>query len=448
MTTAILRGTNVSEPRRKSDRYPRYTPTGVLWLGEMPAHWKNKRLRFVVTFPSKAEVRGLRPETPVSFVPMESVGEFGGLTLDQTRPLEDVINGYTYFRNGDVLVAKITPCFENGKGAIAENLENRIGFGTTELHVLRAGKEILPRFLFYLTQGEHFRKLGTAEMYGAGGQKRVPESFLKDIRHPLPPLDEQREIARFLDREIAKLDGLIAKKQQLVTQLAIKREAKIAAVFTTQADDTVRLPIKRLLTFTTSGSRGWAEFYSDEGDLFIQSGNLNRRLGLDLSVVQRIKPPEGAEAQRTMIRRGDILVCVTGAYTGNVAVVDFDPPRAFINQHVALLRLRQRIAAPKFVAYFLASSIGQGHFKACQYGGTKQGLGFEDIHSIAIPLLPLDKQLQIVRQLDSALRAIQEMTVITEAGVAKLREFRSSLVSVAVTGQVDVRNYRSEATCQ
>jgi type I restriction enzyme S subunit len=210
MTASALQEIDVALPLRKWQRYSDYKPIGLPWLPKAPTHWSAKRLRYVVRFPTKGEVRGLPLDTLVSFVPMEAIGEYGGLSLDQTRPIEEVLNGYTYFRNGDVLVAKITPCFENGKGVLAEGLENGLGFGTTELHVLRPGAEILPKYLFYLTLGEHFRKLGTAEMYGAGGQKRVPEQFIQNLKHPLPPLDEQRAIAAFLDRETAKIDGLIA----------------------------------------------------------------------------------------------------------------------------------------------------------------------------------------------------------------------------------------------
>ncbi|MDQ3473244.1 MAG: hypothetical protein M3447_05850 [Acidobacteriota bacterium] len=96
----------------------------------------------------KSEARGIPNDTVVSFVPMEAVGEYGGLNLEQARPIGDVLNGYTYFAEDDVVVAKITPCFENGKGALAKGLENGIGFGTTELHVLRAGRQLFPQFLF------------------------------------------------------------------------------------------------------------------------------------------------------------------------------------------------------------------------------------------------------------------------------------------------------------
>ena len=182
--------------------YPAYRPSGVEWLAEVPAHWEVKRLKYAATLnPRVSEIRRLASDTGVSFVPMEAVREYGGLNLSLTKALADVADGYTYFSDGDVLVAKITPCFENGKGSLAEGLLNGIAFGTTELHVLRCRSGLDKRFTFYLTLGNAFRKLGEAEMYGAGGQKRVPESFVADLRHPIPPLPEQCAIAAFLDRE-------------------------------------------------------------------------------------------------------------------------------------------------------------------------------------------------------------------------------------------------------
>ena len=129
----------MSPTRPSSPRYPEYRESGIEWLGEIPSGWEVRRLRFVSRLnPVKSEVRGLDPQLPVSFVPMEAVGEQGGLVLDTMKPIGQCLEGYMYFRNGDVVVAKITPCFENGKGALAAGLENGIGFGTTELHVLRA----------------------------------------------------------------------------------------------------------------------------------------------------------------------------------------------------------------------------------------------------------------------------------------------------------------------
>ncbi|NLX26203.1 MAG: restriction endonuclease subunit S, partial [Lentisphaerae bacterium] len=154
----------------------------------IPGTWRRRRLRFDASInPVKSELN--REENmEVSFVPMEAVGEFGGLLLDQSKRISEVYNGYTYFTNGDVCIAKITPCFENGKGALADSLLNGVAFGTTELHIIRPYSGVDKKFLFYLTIAHDFRSFGASEMLGAGGQKRVPERFLKDWMPPLPPL--------------------------------------------------------------------------------------------------------------------------------------------------------------------------------------------------------------------------------------------------------------------
>ena len=169
---------------------------------------------------------------------MDAVGELGGLRLDAMRTLDEIGSGYTYFADGDVVVAKITPCFENGKGALAAGLTNGVAFGTTELHVLRPAADLDMRFLFYMTISERFRKLGEAWMYGAGGQKRVPDIFIKDLRVPFPPLGEQRAIAALLDDRTARIDTLIAEKRRLLELLAEKRQAVITHAVTKGLDPT------------------------------------------------------------------------------------------------------------------------------------------------------------------------------------------------------------------
>ncbi len=140
--------------------------------------------------------------------------------------------GYTYFRDGDIVIAKITPCFENGKGALAAGLTNGIAFGTTELHVLRTTDAADRRFMFYITLSDAFRRLGEADMYGAGGQKRISESFVRNFSHPLPSLSEQRAIAAFLDLETTRIDELVAKKERLIELLQEQRTALITCTVT------------------------------------------------------------------------------------------------------------------------------------------------------------------------------------------------------------------------
>lgn len=217
--------------------YPAYRLTGSEVLRTVPTHWGVKRGRYCVQVNPRLEHwRDLPGDTEVSFVPMEAIGEYGGIRVEATRPLEEAGTGYSQFQDGDVVVAKITPCFENGKGALAAGLVNGVAFGTTELHVLRPNPTILSRYLFYLSISSAFRRAGEAEMYGAGGQKRIPSAFIKDFPVPVPPLDEQRAIADFLDDRLATIDRINAALGAPVPILHEYRAAVITAAVTGQID--------------------------------------------------------------------------------------------------------------------------------------------------------------------------------------------------------------------
>lgn len=212
--------------------------SGIEWLGEVPEHWEVKRLRFIAQLnPSKGETTELDRETEVSFLPMEAIGDDGSINLERTRPIGEVETGYTYFREGDVTIAKITPCFENGKGAVMRGLFGGIGFGTTELIVARAKPfEATSNYLHWLFISTWFRKHGEASMYGAGGQKRVPDDFVRDFTIVFPAISEQQTIAAFLDRETAKLDTLTAEAKTAITLFQERRTALISAAVTGKID--------------------------------------------------------------------------------------------------------------------------------------------------------------------------------------------------------------------
>ena len=134
-----------------------------------------------------------------SFIPMSAVSENGLVDLSNSLSAQDPKKGFSYFENGDVLFAKITPCMENGKGAIVDNLLNGFGFGSTEFHVIRANSNvILPEWVYFLTKSDNFRKKAESAMTGSAGQKRVPLTFLKNYRISLPSLQEQKNNSKIL----------------------------------------------------------------------------------------------------------------------------------------------------------------------------------------------------------------------------------------------------------
>jgi len=222
---------------RTGQPYPAYKDSGVPWLGKVPEHWEVRRLKRIARLnPSKAEVPLALRDGQAVFLPMERVGSDGRFDASEVRPISDLWNGFTYFRRGDVIVAKITPCFENGKGACLENLPTAIGFGSTEFHVIRPSKAIVTAYLYRVTTLSEFRRLGTDEMTGAAGQQRVPVEFIANFPIPLPPLFEQTAIVEYLDAQTAKLDTAIAAARREIELLREYRERLIADVVTGKVD--------------------------------------------------------------------------------------------------------------------------------------------------------------------------------------------------------------------
>lgn len=213
-------------------------PTDADWLGDIPAHWVVLKLKAVATFnPSRSERDQHRfSSEPTTFVPMECVSNDGRLLNPQTVPIEQYWEGYTYFRKGDVVVAKITPCFENGKGACLDELSTPFGFGTTEFVVLRARSQVLPKFLYQLTALRIFRRLGAREMTGSAGQKRVPLDFIKNFPAPLPPLAEQQTLLEFIAREEARFQEAIRQTTAEIKLVLEYRNRLISDIVTGQLD--------------------------------------------------------------------------------------------------------------------------------------------------------------------------------------------------------------------
>ena len=158
--------------------------------------------------PLKSEIKDLSEDTVVSFVPMAYLKENSeNFEAIESKRLEEVYKGYTYFRNNDVLIAKVTPCFENGKAGIARNLENGIGFGSSEFYVLRTKENILPQYIYRVLKSSVFVKYAIPKMTGTGGLRRVPKNAISDFQIPLPPLSVQEEIVNEIEGYQKIIDG-------------------------------------------------------------------------------------------------------------------------------------------------------------------------------------------------------------------------------------------------
>ena len=446
--------------------YEQYKPSGVEWLGDVPEHWKVKRGRFCIRVnPSSERLRELGPEDEVSFVPMEAVGKYGGLNLEITKQLGDVGSSYTEFQDGDIVVAKITPCFENGKGALAEGLTNGAALGTTELHVLRVLPALDRRFLFYLTISSVYRKTGEAEMYGAGGQKRVPPEFNKDFRTPLPPSVEQVIIADFLDRETAKIDTLVSKKRTLIERLKEKRTALISRTVTRGlppdaaraaglnphpklkpssidwlSDVPEHWEIRRIATVATKITNGFVgptrDILVDEGVRYLQSLHIKNNKIIFLNDYF-VESDWSAAHAKSVLKEGDVLIVQTGDI-GQVACVSKEFEGC--NCH-ALIIVSSRFGRlyGGFLSYFLNSSFGYDELKRIQTGALHPHLNCGLVRDVRFPLPPLTEQRAIADYLACETAKIDQMIAKVAAAIERLQEYRAALITAAVTGKIDVR---------
>jgi len=191
-----------------------------------------------------------------------------------------------------------------------------------------------------------------------------------------------------------------------------------------------------LFSFVTSGSRGWAKYYSDSGAIFLRIGNLDHEnIRLDLGDIQHVTPPTGTEGVRTMVQANDILISIT-ADVGMVALVPDGLGEAYINQHVALARPSPPVC-PRYVAYYLCGSEGGwGYFKKLQRGATKVGLGLDDIRSVPVPLPPLAEQERIVAEVERRLSVVEELEAVVSASLQRGTRLRQAVLQLAFEGKL------------
>jgi len=173
--------------------------------------WRWEKLRDICFInPTKRKDFFREPNSQTSFVPMEAVDELTGrITKRITRPYWEISKGYTFFEEGDVLFAKITPCMQNGKSAIAQHLVDGVGFGSTEFHVLRPKSDVKKEWIYFFIRTAEFRKRAEEHFEGSAGQLRVPTDFIENSLIPLPPaLDDQIRIATELERKMAEVEKM------------------------------------------------------------------------------------------------------------------------------------------------------------------------------------------------------------------------------------------------
>jgi type I restriction enzyme S subunit len=374
----------------------------------------------------------------ISFVPMAAVSE---LTVSIERPVDrpyrQVAKGFTAFQRGDIIIAKITPCFENGKMAHAVDLPRQVGFGSTEFHVLRPKSKLNGRYLFQLLKRPDVRTEGAGKMKGAAGQRRVPAEFFGSLQIPLPPLAEQKRIAAILDAA----DALRTKRRESLAQL----DALLQSTFLTLFGDPVTNPMgwPRITLGELAREKPNNGIFRKNPE-YVQEGKsglpvvwveeLFRGSSINTEESRRVIPV-GTEIQKYGLKYGDVLFCrsslkLDGIAFNNVYMGNDD--EALFECHVIRISPNLTKVSPIYLNTLLRSHQMRAIAKSKSKTATMTTIDQKGLCSIEIPVPPLKLQQAFDNQFASA----EKLKTLQRAHLAELDSLFAVLQHRAFRGEL------------
>lgn len=427
----------------------------------------------------------LNDDLDVSFVPMAAVEALsGGIDVSTVRKYGEVKKGYTHFRDGDILFAKVTPCMENGKMAIARKLVNGVGFGSTEFHVLRPRAGVDARYIYYFVSSQTFRKEASGHMTGAVGLRRVPSAYLEEQLILLPGIEQQREIVAELEKQFSRLDEAVANLQRVKANLkrykaSVLKDAVEGRLVPTEAElarregrsfETGEQLLQRILevrrkdwsgrgkyeepmpvdaidlpacpvdwTWATVGQVGFIRggkrlpaghtYAKEETDFpyirvtdFVDYGVREAELlYLDAATQNEIK--------RYTISCDDVYISIAGSI-GLVGQVPAHLSGANLTENAAKITELRHISQ-KYLTYWLSSASGIGFISESTIATTQSKLALYRIEKIPLPLPPQAEQLRIVAEVDRRLSLVRGIEREVDANLKRTQALRQSTLAKA-----------------
>jgi type I restriction enzyme S subunit len=391
-------------------------------------------------------------EESVSFVRMAAVEEGSGrLDPSASRIWKEVKKGYTRFQEADVLFAKITPCMENGKAALAVGLLGGRGVGSTEFHVLRPIDEVQPKFILHFLLQEVIRRDARMRMKGAAGQLRVPPEFLEELNVPLPPAGEQRRMVEEIEKQITRLEEGVVALKRVQANLKRYRAAVLNAAFEGRLVQTHPAMASIEPDMSQSAPPGWTLStieekvriidyrgrtppFSDSGVPHLRSSNIrNGKIIWDgLAFVSE------ETYQKYMTRGlpevGDILF-TTEAPLGEVALAPIDCVFS-VAQRIMILRPKTPDLNSALLMYQIMSPRFQAILDGRGTGTTVTGVSSRNFRPAPILIPPIDEQRLIVSELERRLSVIDELAMQVEANLKRAERLRQAILKRAFEGKL------------
>ena len=419
---------------------------------EVPENWVWVRLGAVCFFENGYAFKSdkFSSEKGIPVIRISNIKENNVDLDDCIKTLEENIDEKFIVHQGDLLIAMSgATTGKNGvyMSANIAYLNQRVG------NIKVKNKELLiEKFRNFYIANMQNEILNTA--YG-GAQPNISSQKMSVMTFPLPPLSEQQRIVERIEELFAKLDEAKERLQEVADSFVVRKAAILHKAFTGELTKQWRWENgvsyesweekkgEDFFEYVTSGSRGWAKYYSDKGSIFIRMGNLNHgTIELDFSDIQYVELPDQVEGQRSKLQKNDILISIT-ADVGMIALVREDMD-AYINQHVALARPKNDLYA-EFLAWYFVSDDGLQQMQNKQRGATKIGLGLQDIRSIILKIPTLPEQHEIVRLIDDLLARERSAQQAAEQALASIDLMKKSILARAFRGELGT-NKASEAS--
>lgn len=395
--------------------------------------------------PQKAEVRRrLKPEDLVSFVPMNDLPDSAmWLEAKDTRTLASVEGSYTYFADGDVLLAKITPCFENGKLGVARGLRNGMGFGSSEFFVLRASKRLLPEYLFYFLSRLDFRAQGAAVMRGAVGHRRVPNEFIEECHIPLPSVAEQKQLVSKLGQALEGISRATRNAERNLANAQVLFSSTLDAALSGSTGELMSIGAlvdRGVLDRPLDGNHGdihpkKADFV-DAGVPFIMASDLVDGI-VDQHQCHFISEQQASSLRKGFAKDGDVLISHKGTI-GRVALLRTERPFVMLTPQVTYYRtLDPEALLNRYVYFALQGQRFQAEMaRIAGAGSTRAYIGILKQLDLCIVVPDIDQQREITARLEVVAGETRRLIGHYKRRVASLAELREEILRSAFAGQL------------
>ena len=435
--------------------YEKYKESADIWLGKIPFNWEVSVLKHFVDIISGYAFKS--EDYSDDGVPIIRIGDISNTVnvVDAKKASPSNLKDLDRFiiQRGDLLLAMTGATI--GKNCMYDSDE--LAYVNQRVGLLRSRTSLKQNFLKYFIDAPFFREFISLQCSGSA-QENISTSEISELRICVPTLQEQTAIAKYLDHQTAIIDELIEKKTKQIALLKEKRQAIINETVTKGLDPTAKMKdsgvswlgeipeswkivaLRHLCTKIGSGvtPKGGADVYTEEGVIFIRSQNVHFD-GLRLDDVVRIEQETHEKMSGSQVMYKDVLLNITGASIGRCSVVNIQEEMN-VNQHVCIIRPNNKIS-PEYLNLVLQSNVGQTQVKTGTTGGNREGLTFEAIKEFIVPVPALESQFVIVSKIEELLKQFQNLESKNIDQIEKLKEYRQSLISEAVTGKIDVRGW-------